>query len=162
MELLNRLSADELKLIQKYCSEVPVKVGALAKELGLKISVSTLEPGFSGEIRPDEGTFLIRINKHEVKHRQRFTLAHEIAHYLFHRDLIGDGVRDNVLYRSSLTSQVEAEANRFAAFLLMPTEKLNLRLQELQDYDKDEKAEILAAEFGVSETAMRIRLGYPV
>jgi Zn-dependent peptidase ImmA (M78 family) len=30
--------------------------------------------------------------------RQRFTLAHEIAHYVLHRDLVENGIVDDTMY----------------------------------------------------------------
>src|SRR3546814_1249474 len=37
-----------------------------------------------------------------------------------HRNLIGDGVTDDAMYRSNLSSAVEVQANRMAADILMP------------------------------------------
>ena len=74
--------------IDEYLSTHPVKLDAIAKRLGVKVLLSTLLRGTSGQIGQEDGDFVIRINRHEAKHRQRFTLAHELAHYLLHRDLI--------------------------------------------------------------------------
>ena len=52
--------------------------------------------------------------------RRRFTIAHEIAHFLLHRDKIGDQLSDDAMYRSSLSSDDERAANRLAADILMP------------------------------------------
>src|SRR3546814_18529596 len=52
--------------------------------------------------------------------RRRFSIAHEIAYFALHRNLIGDGVTDDAMYRSNLSSAVEVQANRMAAGILMP------------------------------------------
>ena len=116
----------------------------------------------SGLIEPSDSApsgFRIRINRHEMAERQRFTLAHEIAHYLLHRDKIGGGVVDNIMYRSNLSSTLEVETNKLAADLIMPRALINKRLAELHNLDTDDKITALAERFRVSQAAMRIRLG---
>lgn len=57
------------------------------------------------------------------KGRINFTLAHELGHYLMHRHLNSDGIKCTTkdMYRwDSAYGQMEAEANVFASFLLMP------------------------------------------
>lgn len=148
-------------IIQDYQIDVPVKLGALARELGLAVMSGTLPSGVSGEIRPDSATsagFKIRVNRHEDRNRQRFTLAHEIAHYLLHRDQIGEGVRDDVLFRSNLSDSREAQANRLAADLIMPWQRIQEELLKLKDKSIDERVSALSDNFKVSTTAMKIRL----
>src|ERR1700712_4212316 len=120
----NRLSPSTRETILSFQQNIPVRVGDLAKSLGLVVKISTLDVGISGMISPSENSYKIVINKHEPSYRQRFTLAHEVSHFLLHRDLIGDGISDNVLYRSNLSDATEAEANRLASDILMPVEGL--------------------------------------
>lgn len=159
----NRMAPAHREVIASFLnSEPPVKLGALAKAIGLKVKLATLSPGISGEIRPDpdaEAGFIIRVNRHETKERQRFTLAHEIAHFLLHKELIGDGIADNVLYRSGQSDQVEVEANRLAAELVMPKEQVEAKLRERDYLVTEEELEDLAREFQVSKPAMKIRVG---
>jgi len=142
-----------------FQQSIPVKIGDLAKSLGLVVKTSTLDVGISGMIFPEEDGYKIVINKHEPSYRQRFTLAHEISHFLLHKRLIGLGISDNILYRSRLSDTKEAEANRLASDILMPIDivkeaKTNLATPRLAD-----AVSPLANQFGVSEEAMRIRLG---
>ncbi|HEY0522277.1 MAG TPA: ImmA/IrrE family metallo-endopeptidase, partial [Stellaceae bacterium] len=82
-----------------------------------------------------------------------FTLAHEIAHFILHRDLIEDGVSDDTMYRSKeLSGYHEVQANRMAADILMPV-MLVKRAAELQS-----NPDLLARVFRVSPAAMKIRL----
>lgn len=158
----NQLDENIKQLIKRYQLEQPIRLGELGTELGLIVKSATLPVGISGEIKPDEDAnagFIIRVNRHEHKNRQRFTLAHELAHYFLHRNEIGNGIQDNVLYRSQLTDKREAEANRLAADILMPWEIIEERLKQYKNDDLEERVEKIAAELGVSTTALNIRLG---
>ncbi len=145
--------------IMQHQKELPVSVGSIAKALGLKVKSSTLKPGISGEIRKDGDSYLIKVNRHDVKTRQRFTVAHEIAHFLLHEDKIGDGIVDDVLYRSSLSDVLEAQANRLAADILMPMNLIIDRLEFHKKNKKEKRIEIVSKEADVSTTALNIRLG---
>ncbi len=146
--------------IDKYLSEYPVRLGAIAQHLGVKVLLSTLPRGISGQIGQEDGTFVIKVNRHEAKHRQRFTLAHELAHYLLHRELIvaEGGWSENVLLRSGQPANVEYEANRLASDLVIPSAQL---LKATEDYSGPMTSEViedLARRFGVSTAAMEIKL----
>lgn len=166
MKLMNSsewasLSEEQTSLIRKYQLQFPIPVGAIAKELGIIVKRSTLAAGISGEIKEEDGNIVIRINRHDVKERQRFTLAHEIAHFLLHRDRIGDGITDDILYRSKLSDFMETQANRLAADILMPGHLIQQKLNEFAQSMKlrDEEAyEKLADVAEVSTTAIKIRL----
>lgn len=154
----HRIPEAELAVLREYTTEIPVKVGALAKALGLKVLVSTLPLNISGMLKPDDdGDYVIKINRFEPKERQRFTIAHEIAHFLLHKNLIARGVVDSALYRSKLSSRLEAEANRLAADILMPRELVeHERALVPGGVDVDR---YLAQKFEVSLPAMDIRTG---
>jgi hypothetical protein len=160
--LADRVNADHVDIVTRYIAEYPVKVGELANELGLKVTRAPLPPKISGLIKPSDEApagFEIRVNKYEVPERQRFTVAHEIAHFLLHRDEIGSGVVDSIMYRSSLTSRKETEANRLAADIVMPSKAVSRELERLGGRRTDDVVEELAAMFRVSIPAMKVRLG---
>ena len=138
-----------------------MRVGELAQKLGLDVFRSPLPPKISGMIGPkaDGVGYEIRVNKYEVPERQRFTLAHEIAHFLLHKSDIRAGVVDSVMYRSALTSRKEAEANRVAADIVMPMGAVRRELLALGGIPTEEVAKELALRFKVSLPAMRVRLG---
>ena len=149
-------------VIEPFLQEVPVKVAGIARALGIEVKAATLKPRISGQIGPSDSSpsgYRIRINRHEAKVRQRFTIAHEIAHYLLHRDQIGDGIEDTILYRSTLSDRREAEANRLAADLIMPEKSVVADLRALGTHITPEVATVLAEKYDVSEAAMKIRLG---
>lgn len=155
----NGLLDEHQKLILSHQNSFPIKVGEIAKSLDIVVKKATLSSGISGEIKETNGVCTIRINRHDIKARQRFTLAHEIAHFLLHRDKIGDGITDDILYRSSLSDALEAQANRLAADIIMPWFLLKKGLECRTDCKIEEKIEQIAIEAEVSPTAIKIRLG---
>jgi len=148
-------------IVARHLDSVPVSVSAIARDLGLKVLAATLPVGVSGEIRPGGvgAGFTIRVNRHDSLARQRFTVAHEIAHFLLHREQIGSGISDDVLYRSSLSDQREAEANRLAADMLMPDSAIQRLRQEVAGQSKESMVTAIADALNVSEAAVAIRLG---
>ncbi|HEY4075707.1 MAG TPA: ImmA/IrrE family metallo-endopeptidase [Rhizomicrobium sp.] len=150
------------EIIVAHQLEAPVKLSALARAMELELRASTLGVGISGEIRPSDENpekYIIKVNRHDPSRRQRFTVAHEIAHFLLHRDQIGAGLKDDVLYRSTLSDSREAEANRLAADILIPQSLLKEWLDNARLLRIDDVVSYLADRFEVSEASMKIRLG---
>lgn len=158
----NRIQTHEREVLNKYLAEYPVKLGQIARELGISIKVSNLGTGVSGQIKNEDGQYVIRVNRHEARNRQRFTIAHELAHFLLHKNIIDsapDGIRDNILYRSGEPEHVEFEANRLAADIVMPLGLVRKVLQEeFEGVVTEGTIDGLAARFQVSKAAMEIRL----
>lgn len=159
----SRITQDKKVICEEGMESLPVSLSNIASRLGIPVIAATLPPGISGEIRPSANSdsgYEIRVNRHDSKPRQRFTVAHEIAHYLLHEHLIGDGIRDSVLYRSAQSSAVEAEANRIAADLVMPANTIDLwKRQRRIDTIDDRVVEDLAIIAKVSKPALKIRYG---
>lgn len=158
-----RIERGQRAIIERHLSEVPVRLGDLAKDLGVgAVKVSSMKTGVSGQIAREDGSYVIRVNRNEARERQRFTIAHELAHYLLHRDIIdasSDGIMDNVLYRSGASERIEYEANRLAADLVMPAAAVRgILAAEYRGIVTEATIENLAARFGVSKAAMELRL----
>lgn len=144
---------------------VPVNVIGFANELGVLVHEAWLDHGISGELmRLTDGRYQINVNATDRPTRRRFTIAHELGHYIYHRHLIGEGIDDDRAYRSTYVGRYhnrnigpaqETEANKFAASLLMP----NHLIDQFRDQDIDVRA--VANMFEVSEQALSIRLGIP-
>ena len=144
-----------IEIVGGFLSHAPVDLDGMAAALGLKIIRQRLSDDVSGKIERGNGGYVVTINSLHSSTRQRFTQAHEIAHYVLHRDLIGDGIVDDALYRSAqLRSDLETQANRFAADILMPASILRrvYRDEGVRDIAS------LTQRFGVSPEAMKIRL----
>ena len=142
----------------------PVNIEGIVRSLGIELDKkASLDPEISGQIeRLGNNKYKISTNGSDSYFRQRFTIAHELGHLLYHSHLIGDGVDDNRAYRSvadgkfynrSITAREETEANRFAASLLMPKESVLSVWENSGRSLKD-----TAKKFQVSMQAMRIRL----
>jgi hypothetical protein len=59
----------------------------IAKDLGLAIEYSAdLPPSVNGSLDPSEEPRFILVNANQPDFEQRFTIAHEIAHYLMHHN----------------------------------------------------------------------------
>jgi hypothetical protein len=156
------MTPEEQKTITQYQQKAPVDITALANELGLSVYDDfELAPGISGMIARDSSGespsgYVISVNGNEPYVRRRFTVAHECAHYLMHRDKIGDGIFDDAMYRSEkMNSQEEFEANNTAADLLMPKHLVNARVR--QGFTNITQ---LSSDFQVSDAAMRVRMRY--
>jgi uncharacterized protein DUF955 len=154
------LPAEIQSLLESHQRNAPIKLSDIAKRLGLTVLSATLPVGISGEIRPalGEGNFTIKVNRHDDHRRQRFTVAHELAHFLLHRQYIGNGLSDDVLYRSSLSDAKEAQANRLAADILMPMQLVKALEENARTSGVINIVSHLASAFEVSETAMQIRM----
>lgn len=136
----------------------------------LKIFMSDdLPENISGIIKfltkDNETAFYILINKTKPINRQYFTIAHEIGHYFLHQNKIknnenyiveGENVLENtgVLYRNDeiISTDLELEANAFAASLIMPARLVEKAWNQLENIEKCAKL------FKVSAEAMSIRL----
>ena len=92
--------------------------------------------------------------------RLRFTCAHEIAHWLIHRELYaGTGQAAAFLNPKKSSDEnpiVERQANQLATALLMPTGQVKKAFYAIQS--KHNPASPLAELFGVSKQAMDIFL----
>jgi hypothetical protein len=91
--------------IRRFQNEAPVDVVRLAEAFGLRVWESImLGPGISGKLMPDaknggSAGYSILINAEEAVVRKRFTIAHELAHFILHKDDIGEGFVEDVFYR---------------------------------------------------------------
>ncbi|MFM9054993.1 MAG: ImmA/IrrE family metallo-endopeptidase, partial [Solirubrobacterales bacterium] len=94
--------------------------------------------------------------------RKRFTICHELGHYVIHQDSLEPTVfcrRIEVVDEGEPgpgddpRAELEREADAFAAALLMPAALVAERRAAL-----DDDLAALCAEFGASEKAMRYRL----
>lgn len=87
---------------------------------------------FEGALVPNEhGQWAIFYDDgHTSKGRINFTLAHELGHYLVHRHLSGQPfycARRDMWAWDSEYGRMEAEANKFAALVLMPPDDFRVQ-----------------------------------
>lgn len=151
-------------LIGKTGLGIPFDVEAAAESLDLSVVEQDLEGSVSAMLVVKDGHGVIGVNTNHHPNRRRFSVAHEIGHYLLHRDSASVFVdAAPVFFRDDNTSagteQQEVEANTFAAELLMPAATLRERLEQqaVDPYD-DAAVHRLARAFGVSTQALTIKL----
>ena len=161
---LARARAEQL-VASLSISEPPIDVIRIAKALGLRVVEAELGADASGLLVTQPGDVCIVVHERDHKHLKRFTIAHEIGHFVL-RHQFENGGRVHVdrgtivSYRGPRAGMgvdpKEIEANQFAASLLMPTALLRRRAPSRALSDRD--VEELARVFDVSEQAMTIRL----
>ncbi|MCV7154340.1 ImmA/IrrE family metallo-endopeptidase [Mycolicibacterium pyrenivorans] len=130
----------------------PVNVEGVAERMGVRIEFAYLRDGVSGMIRsrPPEVP-VIYVDATENEARQRFTIAHELGHYV---ERINQGQEDFAFIdeRGTKYDLHEFYADEFAGNLLMPADEI-ARMQRRGMTNLE-----LAAYFGVSPAALNMRL----
>jgi Zn-dependent peptidase ImmA (M78 family) len=144
-------------------NELPVPVEELAISLDAEIAYDAFDGDVSGMLYRTDGHTLIGVNSRHAQTRQRFTIAHEIGHLVMHEGtpmFIDRFVRVN--WRDGASNQQEAEANSFAAELLMPRSFVEAEVGRViakrSKVTPQELAAMLAKRFDVSAEAMQYRL----
>ncbi len=149
IEALAQTTLDEA--LQKHLP-LPIPIRKVVTYCGLTLQTGEFDnPDISGSY--DRVNKTISVSNKDPYTRAAFTIAHEIGHYLLHSDK-----SDEIFYRSSLNlsegnDNIEAEANCFAASLLMPRAKMRIFYPMLSS-----EPEKLADLFGVSKIAMNYRI----
>jgi Zn-dependent peptidase ImmA (M78 family) len=154
----------EKVLREAGCFRAPVDISLCAQSLKIELNEVDLNEEVSGLFVIKDKMAHVGYNKWHHEHRQRFTIAHEIGHFLLHsRDtFLFIDKEEKVLYRDGNSSSGEyhreREANAFAAALLMPKKLLLHHILEFDSTSGESLQQFLARIFNVSETAMTIRL----
>jgi Zn-dependent peptidase ImmA (M78 family)/transcriptional regulator with XRE-family HTH domain len=125
----------------------------LEERFHLDVDLSPLPEAVDGLCVSLGDRVLVLVGSRKPSSRQRFTLAHELAHYLvddlgpFHVDELGVRAR----------SLAEMRANAFAAHLLMPETGVRAAVEGVDD--DAERAVRVALSFGASVSAAAYQLG---
>jgi Zn-dependent peptidase ImmA (M78 family) len=157
-------------LKQHSISGPSIAVDMIAVAEGLPIIEHTFAGDVAGALISGNGSSAIAVNSAQHLHRKRFTIAHELAHYLLGHQKDGEDHIDwkfSILRRDGKSSEgsdlKEIEANIFAANLLMPRQFLHADLTAQAGLNgevdvSDELIQGLAKKYKVSERAMTFRL----
>lgn len=156
-----RRLAERIHEIEDLPAEVPLE--DLCKALDIA-SISKLNTAaFEGALITDavKSSGDILLNASSPRHRSRFSLAHELGHFLIeaHRPRAGSQVECALGDLHLLNSRdrdrrrrIEAEANTFAAHLLMPSKRIREAVG--RNGVSLEALVAMALDFGVSKEAM--------
>jgi Zn-dependent peptidase ImmA (M78 family) len=147
------------RLVEKRKLTPPIDIVALARnyatvsELDFPVEVD----GICLDLKQHGKRPRIFFNRRLHKHRRRFTLAHELGHILipWHVGSIVDETETSHLELDFSYWQLEAEANRFASELLMPSEWAEQIVQN--NANPGRAAEAIAEAAEVSFTAALIK-----
>src|ERR1700686_163474 len=106
-------------------TRAPIPVEELAHALNIDVRFSETSDDVSGALIRNADSAVIAVNSAKHENRQRFTIAHELGHFLLHRGTKLHFDEDfRIHYRDGISSEAtkgeEIEANGFAAALLMP------------------------------------------
>ena len=148
--------ADEI--LNKYGGgNLPINVLEIAKKANVLIKYAP-STKFSGLLYRKDSNAFMAISSSESNVRQRFTIAHELGHFFLHpqKDTFVE-FRDNE--KNIVRGVKEAQANKFAAALLMPRKFIEKDVQSFKETGITKSAtEFLAKKYHVSEEAMTYRL----
>ncbi|WP_379548304.1 ImmA/IrrE family metallo-endopeptidase [Qipengyuania sp. DSG2-2] len=142
---------------------LPVPLEELCKRLDItsisELGTEAFEAALITDEHKSQGAILHARGRHAA--RTRFSIAHELGHFLIpsHRPMPSElaGCSDEHLRQADSKTKnkrrrIEAEANRFAAHLLMPPKRV--RLEILKSNDDLQAIVAMASRFGVSKEAM--------
>jgi len=145
------------KILQMFSvKDAPVDVERIAKLLGFKVVPFDFPDSMSAVIRIEGSSKVIGVNKNHAVVRQRFSIGHELGHYLSgHENFTHEKkivVEPDKKYLDPHYRQ-EQEADEFSAELLMPENllKIDVMVNKLDPGS-------LATKYNVSEQAMMIQL----
>jgi len=143
---------------------IPIPV----EEWATALDITAIEPleteGFEGGLMmfSDRNSATILVNRNNDRRRRRFTIGHELGHFLlpWHTPRTGQGFRcskqDMAVFHTKPGGdrymQMEAEANRFSAGFLMPAVAFRADLRARRHFEVSHIAE-LADRYDVSKEA---------
>lgn len=153
---MNNLTPAE-KLLKSYGIAQPreIDLEAIAYDLGAQIKYRPLE-GCEARIVGAGNSAIISVNSSSGRPRQRFSIAHELGHWKFHRGKQLDCRADNADY-SKNASGYERIADDYAANLILPLYMLR-PIVKAHEYLTFSLANEVANEFTASLTATAIRI----
>lgn len=138
---------------------LPINIEEITRHLGIEYKRVFLDEGVDGFLVKDKPNvpFKAVVNAASHIHRARFTIAHEIGHYIHkYQNLPDDEVAGKTEYRNELSSKgtddEEKWANSFAAALLMPSNIVS------EFWAKGLSVDEIACLFDVSQKALKNRL----
>jgi Zn-dependent peptidase ImmA (M78 family) len=132
---------------------MPLDIPKLVHALGIKLLCLPMDDDVSGSLSlaTNKKDWVMKVNALHHPNRQRFTMAHELAHFARHRSTQMEFVDQN-FFRNGDSNPMEVEANRFASDLLMPEEQFRKNVQLF-----DGNIEATSQHFRVSTLAVRVR-----
>lgn len=164
MATVAKIKAEARKFLLEVGGDIrPLPVEQLVQSQGLELAMlPESDDDLSGFFFREGERRVIGVNATHPSVRQRFTIAHELGHFVLH-DSEGLHLDQAFKFRDRSSALAidpqEIDANRFAAELLMPEDEV-LEAVRSGDLDLNDNQAVrrLARHFGVSQQALMIRL----
>lgn len=134
-------------------SQAPVDIEKAATALGFSIFPCPFPEKRKGKVMIEGKVKVILVNANHPLTLQRYTIAHELGHFINAHEHFEDEFIEEELFFLNHSFQNEREAELFAADLLMPKDFLEIDLSHL-----GVDVSTLASKYQVSPKAMTIRL----
>lgn len=112
--------------------------------------------GCEGRLIGYKGRAIITVNSNSSKNRQKFSIGHELGHWLLDRGSVAHACTKSSLEQKWNGTSIESRANRFSADLLMPEKWI--RSGSVGKKFRVRDISVIADSFGVSKTAVAFRL----
>jgi len=133
-----------------------IDVEAIAFDSGIDVLYEALD-GCEAMLVGVGGNAIATVRPSSSRGRERFSVSHEIGHWLLHRGKSFRCRADDFVQNYSADIRFEKEADEFASHLLMPTSIIRPSIHSLNKPSLHHLQEI-AGEFAVSLQAVSIRL----
>jgi Zn-dependent peptidase ImmA (M78 family) len=141
---------------------IPVPIEELARQLDITEIREMSTDGFEGGLITDDArsSGFILVNRTARRGRRRFTIGHELGHFLMTTHKVPEGgfqcSRDDMRRwtdkEQSRAIRMEVEANEFSALMLMPPPRWRKEMEHFRDPDLGQIV-TLAGQFDVSKEA---------
>ena len=176
---MNTSKKQSYSILDDLINAIPVNIESLIRSAGIELDknasqekirhgVNRSNIGNIGEIRKEGDSYKILVLGSDHYYRKRFTMAHELGHFMLHQNKIDKlgSIADNDSYRDSehldqMTQEEEREANAYAAKILMPEDVIKKVFADAKiNHNGDEEVIIdeMSKMFQVSKHAMGLRL----
>lgn len=169
---MSQIDEDAETLLKSFNLERDVTpIVTIAKKMGFKVYSASLnkeDECLSGMIGISEGLRqsynhdkVVLLNGEESNEHMRFTLAHELAHYIYDYD---ENIHTNGYFNKYNTleaeTDIERRANRFAASFMMPKTVFTKIFNQNKDIGMllNSNIETLSDYFIVPITAVKLRI----
>jgi Zn-dependent peptidase ImmA (M78 family) len=133
-------------------TEPPIDVEAVARRLGLEVRYVLRPVGFEGRLIRER--MVIEVNQRNHRHKQRFTISHEIGHFVLAHSPVFSSFDDRGIADPGRVN--ERQANAFASELLMPESAVRAYWSKVRRLERPNDK--MAEAFEVSPQAMWYRL----
>jgi Zn-dependent peptidase ImmA (M78 family) len=133
-----------------------IDVEAIAWHLGVRVKYAKLDQCEARIVGTDDAA-IITVNIAASPQRNRFSICHELGHWIYHRKRITACHSDEIERPTDSSTSVERSADRFASELLMP-EYLFVPIAQSLGRPSMHVVRKLSEIFNASQTATAIRL----